>query len=47
VRSARWPPDASASPEEVAQALKNAERRDLYNTQFLVQAMLDDLVSRE
>ncbi len=40
-------PDAFASPEEVAQALKNAERGDLYNVQFLVQTMLDDLASRE
>lgn len=40
-------PDAFASPEEVAQALKNAERGDLYNAQFLVQTMLDDLASRE
>jgi hypothetical protein len=40
-------PDAFASPEEVAQALKNAERGDLYNAQFLVQTMLDDLTSRE
>jgi hypothetical protein len=40
-------PDAFASPDEVAQALKNAERGDLYNAQFLVQTMLDDLASRE
>jgi hypothetical protein len=40
-------PDAFANPEEVAQALKNAERGDLYNAQFLVQTMLDDLASRE
>lgn len=40
-------PDAFGSPEEVAQALKNAERGDLYNAQFLVQTMLDDLASRE
>jgi hypothetical protein len=40
-------PDAFATPEEVAQALKNAERGDLYNAQFLVQTMLDDLASRE
>jgi len=40
-------PDAFGSPEEVAQALKNAERGDLYNAQFLVQTMLDDLGSRE
>src|SRR5262245_46102137 len=40
-------PDAFASPEEVAQALKNAERGDLYNAQFLVQTLLDDLASRQ
>jgi hypothetical protein len=43
----RLAPDAFANPEEVAQALKNAERGDLYNAQFLVQTMLDDLTSRE
>ncbi|MGH6952583.1 MAG: BREX system P-loop protein BrxC, partial [Alphaproteobacteria bacterium] len=40
-------PDAFASPEEVAQALKNAEKGDLYNAQLLVQTMLDDLAQRE
>lgn len=40
-------PDAFTSPEEVAQALKNAERGDLYNAQFLVQTLLDDLARRE
>jgi hypothetical protein len=40
-------PDAFTKPEEVAQALKSAERGDLYNAQFLVQTMLDDLASRE
>ena len=40
-------PDAFTSPDEVAQALKNAERGDLYNAQFLVQTMLDDLAARE
>ena len=40
-------PDAFVSPEEVAQALKNAEKGDLYNVQFLVQTMLDDLIQRE
>jgi hypothetical protein len=40
-------PDAFASPEEVAQALKNAEKGDLYNAQFLVQTMLDALARRE
>jgi hypothetical protein len=40
-------PDAFSSPEEVAQALKNAEKGDLYNAQFLVQSLLDDLALRE
>jgi hypothetical protein len=40
-------PEAFGSPEEVAQALKNAERGDLYNAQFLVQTILDDLASCE
>jgi hypothetical protein len=40
-------PDAFANPEEVAQALKNAEKGDLYNAQFFVQTMLDDLVRRQ
>lgn len=40
-------PDAFASPDEVAQALRNAEKGDLYNAQFLVQTMLDDLALRE
>lgn len=40
-------PDAFSTPEEVAQALKTAERGDLYNAQFLVQTMLDDLALRE
>ncbi|MGK5084115.1 BREX system P-loop protein BrxC [Bdellovibrionota bacterium FG-1] len=40
-------PDAFSSPEEVAQALKNAEKGDLYNAQFLVQTMLDDLEIRK
>lgn len=40
-------PDVFGNPEEVAQALKNAERGDLYNAQFLVQTVLDDLASRE
>lgn len=40
-------PDFFASPEDVAQALKNAESGDLYNTQFLVQVVLDDLALRE
>jgi hypothetical protein len=40
-------PDAFSSPEEVAQALKNAEKGDLYNAQFFVQTILDDLALRE
>jgi hypothetical protein len=40
-------PDAFASPEEVAQALKSAEQGDLYNAQFLVQTILDDIALRE
>lgn len=40
-------PDAFATPEDVAQALKNAEKGDLYNVQFLVQTLLDDLATRE
>jgi hypothetical protein len=40
-------PDVFHSPEEVAQSLKGAEQGDLYNTQFLVQTILDDLLIRE
>jgi hypothetical protein len=40
-------PDVFATPNEVASALKNAERGDLYNTQFLVQTIIEDLVARE
>jgi len=40
-------PDAFTSPEDAAQALKNAEKGDLYNAQFLVQTMLDELALRE
>lgn len=40
-------PDAFATPDEVAQALKTAEKGDLYNAQFLVQTILDDLATRE
>jgi hypothetical protein len=40
-------PDAFATPEEVAQALKNAEKGDLCNAQFLVQTILDDLELQE
>lgn len=40
-------PNVFRTPEEVAQALKNAERGELYNVQFLVQTILDDLIARE
>ncbi|WP_447972352.1 BREX system P-loop protein BrxC [Nitrospira sp. Kam-Ns4a] len=40
-------PDVFATADEVAGALKNAERGDLYNTQFLVQTIIEDLVARE
>jgi len=40
-------PDAFTSPDRVVQALKNAESGDLYNTQFLVETILDDIASRE
>jgi hypothetical protein len=40
-------PDAFVSSEQVAQALKNAEKGELYNAQFLIQTMLDDLALRE
>ncbi len=40
-------PEVFQSPEEVAQALKNAEQGELYNVQFLVRTILDDLEARE
>ncbi|MGE0683039.1 MAG: BREX system P-loop protein BrxC [Candidatus Binatia bacterium] len=40
-------PDVFSSPDEVVQALKNAEKGELYNAQFLVRTMLDDLETRE
>jgi hypothetical protein len=40
-------PDAFGTPEDVIQALKNAEKGDLYNVQFLVQTLLHDLAARE
>lgn len=40
-------PDVFATPNDVEGALKNAERGDLYNTQFLVQTIIEDLVARE
>ena len=36
-----------SAPEEVAQALKNAEKGELYNVQFLVETILEDLKVRE
>lgn len=40
-------PDVFATPDEVAQRLKDAERGELYNVRFLVRAILDDLEDRE
>jgi hypothetical protein len=40
-------PDAFASPEHVRDSIKNAAQGELYNAQFLVQTMLEDLASRE
>ena len=40
-------PDVFSTPEEVAQALKNAEKGELYNVQFLVETILEDLKARE
>ena len=40
-------PDVFRSSEEVAQSLKSAEQGELYNTQFLIQTILDDLLVRE
>lgn len=40
-------PDVFATPDDVAGALKNAERGDLYNAQFLVQTIIEDLAARE
>ncbi len=40
-------PDIFARPEDVAQALKNAEQGELYNIQFLVSAILADLERRQ
>lgn len=40
-------PDVFHSSEEVAQSLKSAEQGELYNTQFLIQTILDDLLVRE
>jgi len=40
-------PEVFSSPEDVAQRLRNAEKGELYNVQFLVQTILDDLKLRE
>jgi len=40
-------PDAFSSPVEVERALKEAERGELYNVSFLVDALLEDLKQRE
>ena len=40
-------PDVFSTTEEVAQAIKNAEKGELYNVQFLVETILDDLKARE
>jgi hypothetical protein len=40
-------PDVFNTQEEVATALKNAEHGEIYNTQFLVKTMIDDLAARE
>jgi len=40
-------PEVFAKPEDVAQALKSAEKGELYNVQFLVQAILEDLDGRQ
>lgn len=40
-------PNAFATPEEVAQALRNAEKGELYNAQLLVRTLLEDLQAEE
>lgn len=40
-------PEIFSSPEDVAQALKNAEKGELFNVQFLVRTILDDLKAKE
>jgi hypothetical protein len=40
-------PDAFPKPEDVAAALKNAEKGELFNVKFLVQTILDDLKEQE
>ncbi len=39
-------PEMFAKPEDVAQALKNAESGEFYNVQFFVQTVLDDLETK-
>lgn len=40
-------PDLFPAPEDVARTLQNAERGELYNVQFLVRIILDDLEARQ
>ncbi|MEI6045091.1 MAG: BREX system P-loop protein BrxC [Chloroflexota bacterium] len=40
-------PDTFRTPEEVGQALKDAEKGELYNAQFLIRAVLDELETLE
>jgi hypothetical protein len=40
-------PEIFEKPEDVAQALKSAERGELYNVQFLVRTIFEDLMERE
>jgi hypothetical protein len=40
-------PDLFPTPEDVAQALQAADRGELYNVQFLVRTILDDLEARQ
>jgi hypothetical protein len=40
-------PEAFGTPEDVAQALRNAEKGDIYNAQLLVTTLLDDLRAQE
>jgi hypothetical protein len=40
-------PDVFSSPEEVTHILKSAESGEIYNVQFLVRTILDDLEARE
>ena len=40
-------PDVFSTPEDAAQALRNAEKGELYNVQFFVETVLEDLKARE